>query len=167
MEFLKVKDETEKGFREIAQILFDEYAIQTHKTLYRLVEIEFYWHSSSHPDKSTYDRKHTDPDTGEWFFHYSGVDIALRNRETGGYGGILIRGIYDCNIKKITSGPMVCAMKLFSGYSAFSKSIETRLIPSHFEKSEIEDDYRVNLGENAKSSGTDKLRYAFKITPKS
>ena len=36
----------------------------------------------------------------------------------------------------------------------------------NFEKSVIEDDYRINLGENAKSSGTDKLRYAFKITPK-
>ena len=128
MEFLNVTNETQEGFKEIAQTLFDEYAIQTHTTLYRLVEIEFYWHSSSHPDKSTYDRRHADPKTGEWFFHYSGVDIALRNKETGGYGGILIRGIYDCNTKKITSGPMVCAMKLFSGYSAFSKSIETRLI---------------------------------------
>jgi hypothetical protein len=80
MELLKIEKETE--FENIAQILFDNYAIQTHSALYRFIEIEFYWNSPSHIDNSTYKRKHVDPKAGDWFFHYSGVDIALKNEET-------------------------------------------------------------------------------------
>ena len=88
MEFLNIVKETEVEFESIANKLFDNFAIQTHKTIYRFIDIEFYWNSSKHIDNSTYKRKHVDPKTGEWFFHYSGVDIALKNEETGGYGGI-------------------------------------------------------------------------------
>ena len=99
MDFLKINKETEDEFENIAQILFDNYAIRTDNDLYRLTEIEFYWHSPNHLDNSTYIRKHVDPKSGDWFFHYSGVDIALKNEKTGGYGGILIRSIYDINKK--------------------------------------------------------------------
>jgi len=165
MDFLKLEYETKKEFKEIAQILFDNYAIQTHNTLFRLTEIEFYWHSSSHQDNSTYKRKHVDPKTGDWFFHYSGVDIALRNEHTGGYGGILIRGIYDINNKRMIKGPMVCAMVLFSETNAFSKSIVTQIVSHKFDKSKIEIRQRVGLGDNAKINEFDKLNYAFLINP--
>lgn len=97
MDFLTIEKETEDEFQSIAQTLFDKYAIRTYEALYRLTEIEFYWNSPLQVDNSTYKRKHVDPKTGDWFFHYSGVDIAIRNEKTGGYGGILIRGIYDVN----------------------------------------------------------------------
>lgn len=166
MDFLKIVDETEKKFETIASVLFDNFAIQTDKALYRFVEIEFYWNSPNHIDNSTYHRKHVDPKTGDWFFHYSGVDIALKNEQTGGYGGILIRSIYDVTKKIVFKGPMVCAMRLFSETNAFAESIKTKIIPYSFEKSDILKRPRIGLGQNAKENGTDKLNYAFIIDPK-
>ena len=165
MNFLTIEKETEEEFESIAQTLFDNYAIQTHSSLYRLTEIEFYWNSPNHIDNSTYKRKHVDPNAGDWFFHYSGVDIALKNEITGGYGGILIRGLYDTNNKKTIKGPMVCAMKLFSGTNAFTQSIKTQIIPFSFDKSNIIKRPRIGLGQNAKENDADKLNYAFLIDP--
>lgn len=165
MEFLKVEKETELEFKTIAEKLFDNYAIKTHNALYRLTEIEFYWNSPNHVDNSTYKRKHVDPKSGDWFFHYSGVDIALKNEETGGYGGILIRGLFDIESKKSIKGPMVCAMKLFSENNAFSQSIKTQIIKHEFPKSIIENKQRFGLGNNGKENGADKLNYAFHINP--
>lgn len=165
MEFLTIEKETESEFENIARILFDKYAIRTQNALYRLTEIEFYWNSPNHIDNSTYKRKHVDPKAGDWFFHYSGVDIALKNEITGGYGGILIRSIYDIEKKIPIKGPMVCAMKLFSGYNAFSQSIVTQIIEYSFPQSEVIKRVRVGLGQNAKENGADQLNYAFLINP--
>jgi hypothetical protein len=165
MDFLKIVNETEKEFETIASMLFNNFVIQADKALYRFVEIEFYWNSSNHIDNSTYQRKHVDPKSGDWFFHYSGVDIALKNEQTGGYGGILIRSIYDIDKKAITKGPMICAMKLFSGTNAFTESIKTKVVAHTFEKSEIIKGNRIGLGLNAKENGSDKLNYRFVINP--
>jgi hypothetical protein len=165
MEFLKIKKETESEFENIAQTLFDNFAISTPNALYRLTEIEFYWNSPTHIDNSTYKRAHVALEAGDWFFHYSGVDIALKNKETGGYGGILIRGLYDTKSNKPTKGPMVCAMKLFSGYYAFSQSIKTQIIEHSFPPSKIKKRIRKGLGKNAKENGADQLNYAFFINP--
>ena len=166
MEFLNIIKETEEEFETIACNLFDNFAIQTHNALYRFVEIEFYWNSPNHIDNSTYQRKYVDPKSGDWFFHYSGVDIALKNEKTGGYGGILIRGIYDINQKIIYKGPLVCAMKLFSETNAFTEYIKTKVIAYTFEKSSILKSERVGLGQNAKENGANKLNYRFIIDPK-
>jgi hypothetical protein len=166
MDFLKVEKETEVEFGEIAYELLNNCAIQNHDSKYRLVEIEFYWTSRNHKDDSTYQRIHTDPKNGDWFFHYSGVDIALKNENLDGFGGILIRGIYSLKEDKIYKGPMVCAMKLFSGTSAFEESIKTKIIEYNFDKIEVQKSPRKGLGENAKLSGTDKLNYQFFINPK-
>ncbi|WP_162910571.1 hypothetical protein [Hymenobacter oligotrophus] len=165
MEFLSIKKETESEFESIAQKLFDSYAIQTNNALYRLIEIEFYWNSPNHADNSTYKRRHVDPKAGDWFFHYSGVDIALKNDETGGYGGILLRSIYDIDRKTIIKGPMVCAMKLFSENNAFTQSIKTQIVEHNFPKSQIIKRTRIGLGKNAKENGADQLNYAFLINP--
>ena len=164
-DFLKIKHETPQEFENIAQELFNNYAIQNHDSIYRIIEIEFYWASPKHKDDSTYQRKHVDPKHGDWFFHYSGVDIALKNEEIGGFGGILIRGIYSLNENKIYKGPMVCAMRLFSGTSAFDESIKTRIIEYKFSEGKIQKSERIGLGNNAKQRGTDKLNYRFFINP--
>jgi hypothetical protein len=163
--FLLIQHENEQEFERIASILLNKCAIQTHETLFRLTDIEFYWNSQNHIDHSTYKRKYVDPKNGEWFFHYSGVDIALRNDAIGGYGGILIRGIYgfDEAISKHYKGPMICAMKLFSGTDAFSHSIKTKIIDHNFEQLKIEKGSRVGLGENAIKSGTESLKYRYYI----
>lgn len=164
MDFLKIINESEEEFEGIAGQLFNNYAIQNHDSTYRIVDVEFYWNSSNHKDNSTYNRKHVNPNQGEWFFHYSGVDIALKNEDTGGYGGILIRGIYDIENDKLYKGPLVCAMKLFSGTSAFSESIKTKIIEyNKFTVAKILKGPRVGLGNNAKKSGTDKLNYRYFI----
>jgi len=176
--FLDITNETEAGFGEIAKKLFFNHAIKTHDSLFRFIEIEFYWNSSSHIDNSTYQRKYVDPKAGDWFFHYSGVDIALKNEETGGYGGILIRSVYDINQNKLYKGPMVCSMKLFSGTNAFTENIKTKIIEHNFESItiekgerigvtiEIEKSERIGLGDNAKKNGADKLNYRFFIDSK-
>lgn len=166
MDFLNIYNETEEEFEIIARMLFDNFAIQANKTMYRFVEIEFYWNSPNHIDNSTYQRKHVDPKAGDWFFHYSGVDIALKNEQTGGYGGILIRSIYDINEKIIIKGPLVCSMKLFSGTNAFTETIKTQVVSHTFEKSTILKSRRIGLGRNAKDHGTDELNYRFVIDPK-
>lgn len=61
---------------------------------------------------------------------------------------------------------MVCAMKLFSGTSAFSTSIQTRMISHHFDKKVVSKSPRIGLGKNAIKSGTDKLNYRFTISTK-
>lgn len=166
MEFLKIETETYEEFRKIAKKLFNCYAIQNHETTFRLTEIEFYWNSLSHIDKSTYERIHVNPKAGEWFFHYSGVDIALKNEEHSekkGYGGILIRGIYDINQTKFYKGPLVCAMKLFSCTNAFTDTIKTKIIEYSFSELEPISTQRINLGENAKINDAYKLNYRFVI----
>ena len=161
MNFLNIKLETETEFEQIAHHLLNHHALQNHEAIYRLVEIEFYWTSAKHPDNSTYPRKHVNPKQGTWFFHYAGVDLALRNDDLKGYGGILIRRVYNQTERKFYSGPLVCAMKLFSGTSAFEKSISTKFIPYDFPKLKVQKSVRIGLGKNAKASGTENLKYRF------
>lgn len=165
LDFLNIKNPSETEFKAIADKLFHEYAIKTHDSIYRTIELEFYWDSKDHIDGSTYKRKYVDPKTGEWFFHYSGVDIALKNEETGGYGGILIRSVFDFKAEKLYKGPMVCAMRLFSGTSAFDSSIPTTIIKHSFEKREIKLSERIGIGQNGKINGADKHPYRFFIAP--
>jgi len=164
--FLKIEKETAAEFEAIADKLLNHHVIQNHESKYRLTEIEFYWTSPTHKDDSTYKRRHVDPENGDWFFHYSGVDIALKNEELNGFGGILIRSIYSLEEKKVYNGPLVSLMKLFSGTSAFSNSIQTKIIKHQFESRKIRSLERINLGKNAIESGTDKLKYRFKINLK-
>jgi len=165
IDFFKIERETETEFETIADNLLNNCAIQNHESIYRLTDIEFYWTSPKHKDDSTYQRNHVNPKNGHWFFHYSGVDIALKNEEIGGFGGILIRGILSLKENKIYKGPMVCAMKLFSGTSAFCDSIQTRIIEHSFDKQPISKSTRIGLGKNAVECGSDKLNYRFMINP--
>lgn len=93
------------------------------------------------------------------------VDIALKNELTGGYGGILIRSIYDIDKRMLTKGPMVCAMKLFSGYNAFEQSIRTQIISHEFKASVIKKGPKKGLGQNATSNNAHKRNYSFTIDP--
>ena len=163
MNILNITLETEAEFETIAFKLLNHYAIQNHDSIYRLIEIEFYWMSPKHQDNSTYRRKHVNPRQGDWFFHYSGVDIALRNDDLKGYGGILIRRIYSQRESKLYNGPRVSAMKLFSGTNAFREMITTRIIPYKFSILQIQKSSRIGLGKKAKQKGTENLNYRFFI----
>ena len=162
-DFLTITKESEEEFRSIARRLFNSCAIQTKDALYRFIELEFYWKSPTHPDNSTYERKYVNPGQGEWFFHYSGVDIALRNDALQGFGGILIRGIMEVESGKRYKGPQVCAMKLFSGISAFGGDGFPQIIAYSFPDARVLNAARVNLGSNAKAGGFDKRFYRYLI----
>lgn len=164
--FLQMDTESPEEFGRIAKVLMNEYAIKNHESLFRLTEIEFYWNSPQHNDKSTYNRKHVNPKNGDWFFHYSGVDIALRSEKLNGHGGILIREIYCVKEDKVYKGPLVCAMKLFSGTSAFSNSMQTQIVERSFEPKDLKKTPRIGLGKNAEESGTKFLEYRYTINLK-
>jgi len=51
LDFLKITQESEEEFKNIAEKLFNNFAIQTKDAKYRLTEIEFYWKSPTHNDK--------------------------------------------------------------------------------------------------------------------
>ena len=159
-EFLKIIEENSLGFQKIADKLFNEFVIKSQESKYQLLELEFYWHSENHQDKSTYNRNHVQPERGDWFFHYSGVDIALKD-ENGGYGGILIRKIKQLESNKIYSGPMVCAMRIFSEISAFNESSMPRLIAHKHLRTEIISATRIGLGKNSEINDMKEKSYRF------
>lgn len=109
---------------------------------YHFMELEFYYYSPEHPDIITYPRK---TNTGDWFFHASGVDISFEsdiesNPETGkfldrektqGFGGILIRALSKQQEGKETTyimGPQKCCYELFDRFSAFESPTNFPLI---------------------------------------
>lgn len=164
MNFLNFERGSQKEFEAIATKLFNKWKIVNNQSEFRLTEIEFYWNSKDHEDNSVYKRTHANPNNGEWYFHYSGVDIALRDDSKQGHGGILIRGIYDINEKKKYKGPLVCMMKLFSGCNAFGENAFAKLVPFDFNDSlKITAKPRHNIGKNGKANGADKWLYAFHI----
>lgn len=106
-----------KEFSDIANKLFREYQIAKGDIKYDFEEVEFYLYTENHKDHNhVYPR---DCKAGEWFVHYSGVDLTFQtyidneNRVTQ-CGGILIR-----RIKKVggasVGGPLRCLMEIFNG----------------------------------------------------
>lgn len=157
---------TEESFAIIADKLFNEYEIQAADgQRYQLVEIEFYWYAKDHKDGSVYKRNHAYPGIGEWFFHYSGVDISLGSGdgESQGYGGILIRKIRNTNETKVDDGPLICMMKIFSGVNVFKEdAIFPRLIAlEEHQKSAYlpQKSVRKGLGANAGDFKDKEYRY--------
>ena len=136
-----------KLFSSIAKLLLNKCVVRVGKKNYRLLEIEFYLYSSTHPDMITYPR--TAEKGGNWFFHQSGVDISFNSyckpaSEDGKYclnsdnrfGGILIRSMVEVDDKmnylpksKPIHGPMKCMDVLFKKFGALDCNRDTDQIP--------------------------------------
>lgn len=134
-------------FSSIAKLLLNKCVVRVGKKNYRLLEIEFYLYSSTHPDLITYPR--TDEKGGKWFFHQSGVDICFNSycksaSEDGKYylnidnsfGGILIRSMVelDGNMdyppeSQPIYGPMKCMDVLFKKFGALDCNRDMDQIP--------------------------------------
>lgn len=86
---------------------------------YRIAELEYYFHSSSHPDPFVHIDEHQKHWLG-WYFHrqngksykggtYKGLDITIGDSSTTaadrGAGGLLIRAIVDAETGEVTQGP--------------------------------------------------------------
>lgn len=106
----------QKEFSDIAKNLFEEYQIAKGNTRYDFEEIEFYLYTEKHRDNNhVYPR---DCQAGEWFVHYSGVDLTFQTLKEGNKitqcGGILIRRIKKVGESSV-GGPLRCLMELFNG----------------------------------------------------
>jgi len=73
---LSGKDKIEEAFDKTAKLLFSSCTLKSNNSKYKLIEIEFYLHCKSHPDKFTHEHRVPFP-TGCWRFHESGIDITI------------------------------------------------------------------------------------------
>ena len=135
------KQKIDKKFEELAHFILEKTAIQKGDKLYFINDIEFYFYSDNHRDIITYPRNCK---AGEWFFHPSGVDIALESNvemtvtskgvrkaklsNEAKFGGILIRGIslvspeeFEDEAKIKLDGPIKVMDTLFDKFDAFDK----------------------------------------------
>ncbi len=109
--------EINKKCAEIARELFCNYCIECESKTFHFAEIEFYYYDSETYLKNqnqykwqevTYPRDGYKG--GQLFYHLSGVDICFDsryNKESGKFGGILIRAIKDGE-NMIIAGPLNC-----------------------------------------------------------
>ena len=114
------KDNFNSRFKNIAQEIICNYCIRCGKKRYRFAEIEFYYYDKKNLkeewNRKTYPR--TDKDAGDLFFHYSGVDICFESDyQNGVFGGILIRSLYDEDLKQYITGPLLCANTIMNNGS--------------------------------------------------
>lgn len=112
-----------KDFLTIARKLMNNTMLHVNHAKYRIVEIEFYLYSESHPDVCT----HRHPDQLEyekWYFHraslkpgakykggtFKGLDMTFGNGKD--HGGILIRSVIDLSTQQIYEGPCVTVNRI-------------------------------------------------------
>jgi len=105
------KDECAK----IARELFNNHCILCGEKKYYFAEIEFYYYDKDRWNKKwnekTYPRDNKY--TGDFFFHYSGVDICFKSKfDEGKFGGILIRSLKDEG--HFITGPSVCMLEILN-----------------------------------------------------
>ncbi len=108
-------------FADVAKYLFNNVAIGAGEDRYTFVEIEFYYYRKGKEGERgifegprfncTYPRTRR---AGQFFWHYSGLDICFESKESEQYfGGILIRSLMK-NDKDIMAGPMRCSDELLN-----------------------------------------------------
>ena len=130
-ELLQMKnvEDVKKQFKEIANMLFQDFHIEKEGVRYDFLEVEFYFYNEKHPDFITYPRN---TKAGEWFFHMSGVDISFKSekeeregKEVAVFGGgILVRSILKEGEKTPITGSYKCVDELFDKFDAFGSNLE-------------------------------------------
>lgn len=128
-DLLKKVEPKESSFENIARELFSNYCIVKQyenakgsgEDTYYFKEIEFYLYTKEHKDNNlVYPRICK---AGQWFVHYSGMDIAFETKLDGKKinqcGGILIRALRKKRTNEIIAGPLRCLMELFNYCDTF------------------------------------------------
>ena len=109
-------------FGSMALDLMAKYIIRKGNVTYEFAEIEFYLYCEEHKDTSVYPRACK---AGDFFYHYSGMDIAFETCTEEGkivFGGILIRSLIrkghqsDKNGEGLIAGPLRCKDELLNGH---------------------------------------------------
>jgi 3-methyladenine DNA glycosylase Mpg len=153
-------------FERIATELMNDWVVQINLKRYRIAEVEFYFKSDKHLDP--YSHEHPlQKEMGKWYFHGSGIDITFGNNNY--HGGILLRAIYDIEMKRFIYGPLNTVAEIFSNFSSvFDGAFVFKLSPAianEFEKEEVINAPRVGLNSNLDEI-YHKKHYRFLIMPK-
>jgi 3-methyladenine DNA glycosylase Mpg len=153
----------ETSFDLISQKIFSEFQIVANVHKYRIIELEFYYYSEQHKDFQTY-RKDKQKTNGEWFFHYSGIDITIGNKDLKAQGGILIRSIGKLDInKQITEficGPLRTKDELLNNYNSINSDkrfLYLDKLSEHFTYNKVTDyEKTVRIGIDKNKNNFDK-----------
>ena len=146
------------SFKEIAEKLFKNYCIikqyenakDSGVEIYYLKEIEFYLYTNEHTDnRLVYPRICK---VGQWFVHYSGVDIAfetkLNGKKVNQCGGILIRALRKKGTNDIIAGPLRCLMELFNYCKTFPTLSIIQLEDIVFDDKDLQNTHRIGFEES-------------------
>lgn len=125
-------------FKILSTLLLNYCFLSVCGVKFRLLEVEFYYHSKEHPDP--YPHKDVQQaQTGYWYFHrcptksgslshhrtgnsyrngtFKGLDISLGSKKKKSYGGVLIRSLFDLKTKEVVCGPSLCVDAILSASS--------------------------------------------------
>jgi hypothetical protein len=154
------KNEIESVFSKIAEDLMLKTEIKIGKDIrYTLEEIEFYYYKKGVFEEEynlcTYPR---DCNAGDFFWHYSGVDICFKSFDDA-FGGILIRSLrkkVGNTDEGLIGGPMRCAIDLANCCVKKGESIKLKIheqkirdkTPSKTIRQGIKADYGELLDDN-------------------
>ncbi len=106
----------EEIFKIHAQMLMSQYGLTNGTDTFLLKEIEYYFYDEvKHPDPYVH-KNEKQKVAGEYYYHYSGLDITFGKDEF--YGGILIRGVEK--IIKTKENPIFGPIKSISNLLALS-----------------------------------------------
>ncbi len=135
---LRKREPVDDWFTRMAERLLNGSRLVVARRPLRLVEIEFYYWSKTHPDPFT----HRDPiqfDIGHWYFHrthgvyrggsFKGLDLTFGHGDAS--GGILIRGM-ETPEGGLIDGPSLCVDHLLDATGAatvaeLDRAIDKRL----------------------------------------
>lgn len=97
-EFLKIDTSSSSSIKEsivqIAKEIITGKALKINGSIYSFIDVEFYFWHDLHQDGFAKTVNH-DRGVGELEMHRYGIDISLGDIRDLGFGGILIRGLYD------------------------------------------------------------------------
>ena len=143
---LKINTDSKKeiinSLEEIALDIITNRKIVINESKYSFIDIEFYFWHSNHQDEYTLD--HNRRPKGEFEIHRFGVDISLGDSKSE-YGGILIRGLYDENNKKVI--PKSHIVKELYNQFVIGKNNRFDLIKEKSQWNDIFSTKRLNLGK--------------------
>lgn len=167
LDFLNLRSSNYKEeFERIAEKLCFECVLCANENKFAIVDVEFYYFSENdHPDPFVYSspskRNHL---MGEWFFHYSGIDITFGKGENR--GGILIRGIKELKSSEYIIGTLKSMYAILNCFPSINSgkglllSLEPNpslLIPK-LPKPELKKGARIGLEKDKKGNKVETYR---------
>lgn len=98
-------DNADEQLSVIAKRNFEHCHINLDGVIYKFLEIEFYFWSSTHEDNKldgkSFVYKRCNPEPTQYIIHRSGIDLCLKS--DSGFGGILIRSLLRIVGEKVES----------------------------------------------------------------